>query len=199
MTCRQLRDNVCAIASEIAGQPAAANELACRYCTEQAEPRQAVNQVTVSLALKVHPPKSSEWTAIYEQHGQHLRRDTRSETHRQQLAAIMAGTGPGSQLWRLLERLGVQHSPDCGCLSRAKQMNAWGVAGCRAARAEIVGWMEAGKDRYGWATIAKAAGLAVVTGLAFRLSVTDPFGSLVDEAIRLAEVASFHRDPTGSV
>jgi hypothetical protein len=193
--CQYLQDGICEVASKMAGLPAQANPMACGYCTDKAEPRQAVNQVTVSLALKVWPPKSSQWTEIFERYGDVLQRDSRGETNRQRLAAVLAGTGPGSQLWRLLEQLGIQHQANCGCLDRAEQMNAWGVAGCRAARAEIVAWMEAGKDKYGWATVAKAAGLALVSGVASRLSLTDPYGSLVDEAIRRA---SLNRDPTGS-
>jgi len=68
-------------------------------------------------------------------------------------------------------------------------MNAWGVAGCREHRAEIIDHMRANAKSYGWSTVATAAAKAVLTGIAFRLSILDPYGSLVDEAIRLAKAA----------
>jgi len=37
---------------------------------------------------------------------------------------------------------------------------------------------------YGWSTMARAAAKAVLTGVAFRLSPIDPYGSLLDEALR---------------
>jgi hypothetical protein len=49
--------------------------------------------------------------------------------------------GPGSELKRLLEEMGVMMPPDCDCSDRAAQMDAWGVEGCRANRDTIVGWL----------------------------------------------------------
>jgi hypothetical protein len=47
--------------------------------------------------------------------------------------------------------------------------------------------MSSGAGRYGWGTVIMAACRAIYSGLAWRLSPTDPYGSLVDEAIRRAE------------
>lgn len=103
------------------------------------------------------------------------------------LQEVEEGWGVGSQLWRLLSALGIEHSQDCRCLDWAERMNAWGPEGCRLARDEIVQHMRASAKSYGWGNLAKAVTKAITTGLAFRLSVTDPYGSLVDEAIRMAE------------
>lgn len=106
------------------------------------------------------------------------------------LARVLDGSGVGSQLWRLLSALGIEHSQGCRCLDWAERMNAWGPDGCRLARDQIVQHMRASAKSYGWGNISKAVTKAITTGLAFRLSVTDPYGSLLDEAIRRAEQSS---------
>jgi ADP-heptose:LPS heptosyltransferase len=68
-------------------------------------------------------------------------------------------------------------------------MNDWGVAGCKEHRQEIVTDIRSRKDQYGWSAKLGAAAAAVMTGVAWRLSITDPYGSLVDESIRRAESA----------
>jgi hypothetical protein len=103
------------------------------------------------------------------------------------LSAILSGTGVGSHLWRLLSSLGIEHRDDCDCLSWAERMNAWGPAGCRQQRADIVTHMRASAQNYGWGDLAKAAAKAIATGLALRINPLDVYGSLLDEAIRLAE------------
>jgi hypothetical protein len=112
------------------------------------------------------------------------------------LRTISAGTGVGSQIWRLLSEIGVHHQPDCPCLGWAEKLNAWGVAGCRLARAEIVQHLRDERQRYGWARSIVAAAHAAVhaaadiaAGRRPWLNPLDPYGSLVDEAIRLAQQA----------
>jgi hypothetical protein len=94
--------------------------------------------------------------------------------------------GPGLELEFLLAQLGVPPR-DCDCASHAHQMNHWGVAGCRAHRAEIVGWLKSEQVKRGWALTAKAAALSVLTGTALALDPRDLIGSLVDLAIARAE------------
>jgi len=45
---------------------------------------------------------------------------------------------PGSELSKLLAKLGFAHDGDCGCSSLAVKMDAWGPAGCREHMPEIV-------------------------------------------------------------
>lgn len=108
------------------------------------------------------------------------------------LRTIIEGIGVGSQLWKLLESLGVKHTTDCTCLIWAELMNSWGPAKCRESRAEIVEHMESSAKSYGWTTYIYASLKVVVLRLMFRISITDPYGSLLDEAIRRAELAEEH-------
>jgi hypothetical protein len=67
------------------------------------------------------------------------------------------------------------------------KMNRWGVDGCREHRAEIIAHLKAAYQETSWADFATASAKAIASGLAFSINPLDPFGSLVDEAIRRAE------------
>lgn len=97
------------------------------------------------------------------------------------------GFGPGTELKGLLESIGIEQDPTCDCVARMEQMDRWGVEGCAKNRETIVAWLKKGQDRWNWKEKVAAAARAVTSGLALRLSLANPFGSLVDEAIRLAE------------
>lgn len=104
------------------------------------------------------------------------------------LRDIISGRGVGSRVWNLLESLGVKHAADCGCLGTAERWNAWGVAGCRAARGEMVTHLRRNAKRFGFLAAVKAAVKALTTGAVFTwLNPLDPYGSIVDEAIRITE------------
>lgn len=192
MKCDKLQDGVCAVAARLIGlvglpRP---HDTTCNNCTSKAVPPQDVNEVTVRLALEaVHldPKRTELLLALY---GRLLPGSTPKDDS-VRLDLVRHGYGPGSQLWRLLEELGIEHQSDCQCLSHAEQMNAWGLSGCREHRDEIVAWMRQGQDRFGWQPKLMAAARAVATGLAFRLNPFDLFPDILDEAIRRAEV---HRD-----
>jgi hypothetical protein len=186
MTCTHYQDGVCRIATELAGVDVRPDPRACEVCTGLVNAQQ-VNQVTLDLAI-YHCPDPDAKSRLQERR----RPDGREAT----LRRIREGYGPGSELWRLLESLGVRHTADCRCLELAAQMNAWGPIGCALARADIVARMRANASAYGWTTVAKAAAAALVNGLAWKLDLADVYGSLVDEAIRRS---TFNRDPTGSV
>lgn len=184
LTCPHLSGEVCEIASRLSGQPITTTPPACAACAAQSA-AQAVNSVTVSIAMS--QVDADRRKRIYATHKALIPvGKIDPEKASQRLRAIQTGHGPGSQLWRVLESLGIEHTGTCQCLGRAEQMNAWGVAGCRQARAEIVDWMREGQSRYRWGDIAAAAAKAIASGLAWRLSLSDPYGSLVDEAIRRA-------------
>ena len=57
--------------------------------------------------------------------------------------------GPGTELKKLLGRIGITASPTCGCTARARQMDARGCEWCEANVDTIVGWLreEATKRR----------------------------------------------------
>ena len=96
-------------------------------------------------------------------------------------------SGPGSELKVLLLLLGITEKTGCDCNAKSAQMDAWGVAGCRVHRDEIVAWMRDGAKRWGWAARLKAGAHAVTSGLASQINWLDPFPDLVDLAIERAD------------
>ncbi len=49
--------------------------------------------------------------------------------------------GPGTELKKLLAKVGVTASPDCSCNARAAEMDRQGVEWCEANLNTIVGWL----------------------------------------------------------
>lgn len=103
------------------------------------------------------------------------------------LVGWLPGKGPGTELKKILESLGITPDPTCDCRRRANDMDIMGVEGCRDNREMIIGWLREGQDRWGWKDKFPAIGKAIWSGLAFKLNPLDPFPGLVDEAIRRAE------------
>lgn len=188
--CPLLQEKLCMIASAIAEMPCEPHETACLACLSNASPA-TINQVTVSLAIGTVAAagltaRAKQLIAEYRA----LVSEPSDGKPSVRLALVLHGHGVGSELWRLLDSLGIRHREDCPCLTWAERMNAWGPAGCRLARAEIITHIRASRAHYGWGDIAKAAALAITTGLAWHLDPTDPYGSLLDRAIHLAEQAA---------
>jgi hypothetical protein len=50
--------------------------------------------------------------------------------------------GAGTQLAKMLHRLGFKISPTCKCMARAREMDRRGVQWCRDNIETIVGWLE---------------------------------------------------------
>lgn len=95
---------------------------------------------------------------------------------------VPAPPGPGTKLKELLAEIGVKDDGGCGCRAYAAQMDAWGVDGCRARRAEIVARLKEQWERLGWWDRVKT-GVRTVRAC----GLSDPAGELVDRAIALAE------------
>jgi hypothetical protein len=49
--------------------------------------------------------------------------------------------GPGTELKKLLARVGITNAPDCPCNDRAAEMDRQGVEWCEAHLNTIVGWL----------------------------------------------------------
>lgn len=96
------------------------------------------------------------------------------ETHRTVI-------GPGGALMGVLQRLGVRAGEGCQCAARAAAMNAWGPAGCRERKAEIVAWLREAYAETSWVAVLRAGGRAALLGMPLTIE------GLVDHAIRLAE------------
>jgi hypothetical protein len=80
-----------------------------------------------------------------------------------------------------------EFAPGCGnglCGEWIAKMNAWGIAGCREHREEILSRLEQSACEVGWFTWPKAAAI-LLTKPWFRAS--DPVNSILDEALRRAE------------
>jgi hypothetical protein len=107
------------------------------------------------------------------------------------------GYGPGTELKGLLAQLDIMPGPNCDCNAKARQMDLWGVAGCRLNYDVIVGWMREGAPRWRWQDKLAAAARAVATGIAFKLNPLDPYPGLVTEAIRRAEERQKNGIPPG--
>jgi hypothetical protein len=105
------------------------------------------------------------------------------------LANETAGRGPGAELKKLLASLGIDSMPGCACNAKAAEMDAWGVRGCLERRDEIAAWMRENGKKRRWGCKFRAALRALASGLAFRLDLSDPYGSLVDMAIQRAQEA----------
>ena len=62
--------------------------------------------------------------------------------HEPQPAAPPAPThGPGTELKKLLSRVGITATPNCSCNARARTMDERGCDWCEANLDEIVGWL----------------------------------------------------------
>lgn len=140
-------------------------------------------------ALRPYMAEHPEWFLIHHTNDEYgvtvLSRDERDRPAHP-VHAWPPGFGPGTELSAILRSLGIEPGPHCDCKAKAIQMDLWGVAGCSERRDTIVGWMRDGQGRWGWRDKLAAATKAVTTGLAFSLDWTDPFPSLIDEAIRRA-------------
>jgi hypothetical protein len=92
--------------------------------------------------------------------------------------------GPGTELESMLHAAGAS-SDICGglCAKHRDDMNRWGVEGCKAHRTEIIDWLREAAYKT-WITDQIKIGWALRKEAWFKLS--DPIGSLVDEAIRRA-------------
>lgn len=88
------------------------------------------------------------------------------------------------ELGKLIVELGVKFNCKA-CAELAAKMQQWGLAGCREHRAEIAKEINSRIGEVSWATIALAAAKAVMK---FPIDLRDPVGSMVDEAIRRAEL-----------
>jgi hypothetical protein len=92
-------------------------------------------------------------------------------------------SGPGSELARLLKEIGVK--VDCSiCSEWKRQMNLWGIDGCKEHRQDIIDRLKKAAGEASWSqTFTAASGLLSKSWFL----IFDPYGSIVDEAIRRSE------------
>lgn len=97
--------------------------------------------------------------------------------------------GPGTELRKMLASIGIEPGPTCPCHDMMQKMNRWGVAGCREHRGEIVMHVQEQMGHRSWREKLSAAAKAATNGLAIRLNPVDIPGSLLNEALRRAELS----------
>lgn len=96
-------------------------------------------------------------------------------------------SGPGTELAAMFKAMGVKATGCQGrCAARQRQMDQWGVGGCREHRETIIKWMREAYDELSIGEKLKAAASAVTSGVALKLNPVNPIPSLVDEAMRRA-------------
>ena len=83
---------------------------------------------------------------IVRQDGDRITVDTSHAAYpRQRVARTVAtqrrAVGPGTELKRLLSKIGITATPNCSCNARAKRMDQGGCDWCEANLDEIVGWL----------------------------------------------------------
>ena len=89
---------------------------------------------------------------IVERDGDQLLVDTSHEAYPRDYAPGFTprpSSGPGTELKKLLGRIGITASPTCSCNARARQMDAFGCEWCEQNTDTITGWLreEAAKRR----------------------------------------------------
>ena len=81
---------------------------------------------------------------IVDRKGDQLLVDTSHEAYPRDYAPGFTprpSSGPGTELKKLLGRIGITASPTCGCTAKARQMDALGCEWCEANVDTIVGWL----------------------------------------------------------
>jgi hypothetical protein len=107
------------------------------------------------------------------------------------------GFGPGTEMFEMLQEIGVTERPNCTCKSTALQMDRWGVAGCREEQnfQWILEQVNHNAANWSWTEKLQIAATAALDTknwkLAWRLNPLDLNRSLIEEAIRRAEMKGY--------
>lgn len=82
------------------------------------------------------------------------------------LASTAPPAGPGTELKKLLKKIGIEATPDCPCNARAKVMDKWGPDTCTERLDEIVGWLREEAEKRSLPFVDIAARLVVKRAIA---------------------------------
>jgi hypothetical protein len=93
----------------------------------------------------------------------------------------------GEELATILHSIGLRAKEGCGCPELRREMNDLGPDGCRREFDRLVSTLREKYQATTWTERILAAGLAVLTGIAFKLNISDPIPDVLREAIRRAE------------
>lgn len=99
--------------------------------------------------------------------------------------------GPGTEMKKLLISIGITIHLGCRCKEMMKNMDVWGVEGCKQKKDQIIMVMEESAELYSWKDYVVAATLSAlvlnVQVIGFKINPLNPFPGLVDIAIYRAE------------
>ena len=153
----------------------------CAKCIKQSN-QFSKNHVTYSIASSyLRMTNINEWRDFIKNNVKFLR-----NVNDERLEKILNGDGVGSCMWKILDSIGIKHTANCPCLDWAERMNAWGPDLCNKNRKQIIEHMKLSSKNYGWGDVARAIRKAIENKLIYKLNPLDPFGSLLNEAIRIA-------------
>lgn len=143
--CKHFNNDLCGIASNLAGADAKTDAMLCGQCAEEDAPRQ-INPVTISVALAARRSSGQDYKDILIKYRNHLKVGGTQSTR-------PVGMGPGTELKEIVPKF--FKSSGCQCNNYAAQMDKWGVEGCEEKFDQIVEYLV--KQARGWAIPAFAS------------------------------------------
>lgn len=154
---------------------------------------------------------SSEWfvhSYYHDQFGLVVLGKLEEDRPTKKVLAWRPDRGPGTELKKMLESVGIKSTQNCSCNAKALQMDLWQVEGCEENYDLIVDWIREGAKK--WSTIEEkdengvaktktwsqvinnnilAYGIkSLINGWGFKVNPIDPFPGLVSQAINRAKV-----------
>lgn len=100
---------------------------------------------------------------------------------------IKPGSGPGTELTKLLKQLGAKPNSSCNCKAKAAEMDRLGAGGCQREKDRLVAWLKDAYRGLSWHDVAAFGARAVASGLALKMLAGGPAEWLVEEAVSRAE------------
>jgi len=68
--------------------------------------------------------------SVFLRHGDYEFLVEKYKSYKEQAFDSSAGSGPGTELSKLLKRFGIEPTPTCSCRAKAAEMDAWGCDEC---------------------------------------------------------------------
>lgn len=136
VSCDHWKDGTCSVVAKLTGccqRLCHVSPEACNVCLACDRP-QALNKVTASIGMAVakqHAP-ADKYPEI---------RDLLATAITTEKPAPRQVTGPGTELKKVLGKLGISERPGCKCNSRAREMDHRGLDWCRNNVEMIVDWL----------------------------------------------------------
>lgn len=93
--------------------------------------------------------EDTEWSVAYHNNGQFGFTVLTNEPVEKKIVAWVPEIGPGSEMKKLLKKVGIEATPDCSCNARAVDMNVRGEEWCLDNLELIVDWLEYESKRRG--------------------------------------------------